>query len=122
VAKYQVIFFETESGDLPARDFLDSLDTKMLANMSRTISMLQENGLALREPYSKSLDDGIFELRAQAGSNITRVLYFLYIGRRVVLTNGFIKKTQKTPESEIYKAKAFRKEYLVKEVEQNENV
>lgn len=122
MAKYQVIFFETESGDLPARDFLDSLDTKMLANMSRTISMLQENGLALREPYSKSLDDGIFELRAQAGSNITRVLYFLYIGRRVVLTNGFIKKTQKTPESEIYKAKAFRKEYLVKEVEQNENV
>ena len=41
--------------------------------------------------------EGIFELRAKVGSDITRVLYFFYVERHIILTNGFIKKTQKTP-------------------------
>ena len=73
------------------------------------------NGYELREPYSKHLDEGIFELRAKVGSDISRVLYFFIVGRKVVLTNGFIKKTQKTPPSEIEKAKEYRKEYLNRE-------
>ena len=45
-------------------------------------------------------------------SDISRVLYFFVIGKKAILTNGFIKKTQKTPPGEIEKAKAYRKEYL----------
>ena len=55
----------------------------------------------LREPYSKHLDDGIFELRCKFGSDITRVLYFFYYEGKIILTNGFVKKTQKTPKEEI---------------------
>lgn len=84
----------------------------MRAKMASTISILQDNGNELREPYSKHLSDGIFELRAKVGSDITRVLYFFCIGRRIILTNGFIKKTQKTPLSEIEKAKKYREDYL----------
>lgn len=51
-----------------------------------------------REPYSKHLDDGIFELRCKFGSDITRVLYFFYYEGKIILTNGFVKKTQKTPK------------------------
>ena len=80
--------------------------------MVRTIKILEENGPLLREPYSKPLDDGIFELRAQVGTDISRVLYFFYFGGNVILTHGFIKKTQKTPASEIERAKKYRKEYL----------
>jgi len=112
MSKYQVIFYEKETGVFPAEDFLDSLDKKMNAKMTRAIAALQDNGTELREPYSKYLDDGIFELRAKVGSNISRVLYFFYIGRRIILTHGFIKKTQKTPKTEINRAKAYRKEYL----------
>ena len=79
--------------------------------MLRTVLMLQKNGFELREPQSKHLDDGIFELRAKVGSDISRVLYFFVIGKKAILTNGFIKKTQKTPPGEIEKAKAYRKEY-----------
>jgi phage-related protein len=77
--------------------------------------MLQDNGPALREPCSKPIEDGIFELRAKVATNITRVLYFFFTGRRVVLTNGFIKKTQETPASEIELAKRYRAEYLRRE-------
>lgn len=63
-------------------------------------------------PYSKMLFDGIFELRAKQGSDITRVLYFFYIGHRIVITNGFLKKTDKTPSHQIDMAKKYRDIYL----------
>ena len=61
-------------------------------------------------PEIRRVDDALsgfkgFELRAKVGSDISRVLYFFVVGRTVVLTNGFIKKTQKTPSAEIEKAK-----------------
>jgi phage-related protein len=70
---------------------------------------------------AKHLDDGIFELRAKVGSNSTRVLYFFFVGQRVVITNGFVKKTQKTPKAEIEKAKAYRESYKRREEINNEN-
>lgn len=79
--------------------------------MLRTIDLLEVNGTELRMPYSRSLRDGIFELRAKQGSNITRVLYFFFIGNKAVLTNGFTKKTQETPLSEITLAVKYRKDY-----------
>ena len=112
MAEFEVEFYETTDGDKPAKDFLISLDNKMRANMASMISLLQENGYNLREPYSKHLSEGIFELRAKVGSDITRVMYFFYIDRRVILTNGFVKKTKKTPLKELEKAKKYRQDYL----------
>ena len=110
--EFEVIFYDKPDGTEPVKDFLDSLDTKMRAKMLRTVLLLAENGTQLREPYSKPLDDRIFELRAKVGTDISRVLYFFMIGKKVILTNGFIKKTQKTPNVELEKAKLYRKEYL----------
>lgn len=110
--EFKIIFYDKADGTEPVKDFLDSLDIKMRAKMLRTILILQKNGYELREPYSKLLDDGIFELRAKIGSDISRVLYFFVIGRKIILTNGFIKKTQKTPKEEIEKAKRYRADYL----------
>ena len=112
---YQVEFFVTESGEAPAEVFIDSLDVRMSAKIYRLLAMIEQNGPELREPYSKHLEDGIFELRAVFGTNITRVLYFFFIGKKVIITNGFVKKTQKTPKSEIDKAKVYRKQYIVRE-------
>ena len=83
----------------------------MKAKVLRTIDLLENNGPFLREPYSKSLGDGIFELRIKQGNDITRVLYFFFIGNKAILTNGFIKKTQKTPKNVIETAKKYREDY-----------
>ena len=112
---YEVIIYDLEDGTEPAKEFLLSLDVKMRAKMLRTIDLLAVNGVELREPHSKPLDDGIFELRAKVGSDISRVLYFFIVGRRVILTNGFIKKTQKTPPAELERAKRYRADYLGRE-------
>ena len=98
----------------PAKEFLDGLDNKMRAKMIRTVELLRDYGYELREPYSKHLNDGIFELRAKVSTDITRVLYFFVSGRKAILTHGFVKKTQKTPQSEIEKAENYRRDYLSK--------
>lgn len=110
--EFEVIFYDKEDGTEPAKEFLLGLDTKMRAKMLRTISLLADNVPELREPFSKPLGDGIFELRAKVGSDISRVLYFFVVGRRVILTNGFMKKTQKTPAAEMERAKRYRAEFL----------
>lgn len=112
MTKYEVIFYEKENGDVPVEDFLKSLDRKMRVKISGIIGILQEYGTYLREPYSKYLEDGIFELRGKLGNNISRVLYFFCYDGKIILTNGFVKKTQKTPKAETERAKAYRKDYL----------
>lgn len=92
----------------------------MRAKMLHMISILQDNGNELREPYSKHLSDGIFELRAKVGSDITRVLYFFYVDRQIILTNGFIKKTMKTHPKEIVLAKKYRADYLLRRENEHE--
>lgn len=109
--RFEVEYFEKEDGTCPAEEFILSQDVKMRAKLFRLLELLEEYGNTLREPYSKSLSDGIFEIRAKLGTDITRVLYFFYIGNKIILTNGFVKKTQKTPPSEIALAKKYRAEY-----------
>ena len=86
-----------------------------------TVFELEEKGTELREPYSASLEDGIFELRCKLGGNITRALYFFYVGKRIVVTNGFVKKTQKTPPKEIKLAKDRRKDWIERQKRKREN-
>lgn len=64
------------------------------------------------EKFFKHIDEGIYEIRVEVGSNIFRVFSFFDEGQLVVLTNGFQKKTQKTPKNEIVLAKKIKKEYF----------
>lgn len=64
--------------------------------------------------YFKHITDskGIYEIRVEVGSDIYRVFSFFDEDKMVILINGFQKKTQKTPKSEIDLAKRLRKEYF----------
>ena len=81
----EVDFYELPDGTEPVREFLNSLDIKMRAKMYREIDLLVMNGPELREPHSKCLNDGIFELRAKQGSDISRVLYFFFVGKKDIV-------------------------------------
>ena len=112
--KFTVEFYETEKGEKPCLDFLNTLEVKLRAKAFRDLNLLQEKGNELRLPYSRHLDDGIFELRTIQGNNIIRSLYFFFVGSKIIITHGFRKKTDKTPPGEIDRAKGYRQDYLVK--------
>ena len=120
--RFEIEFYSSEDGKEPVADFLDSLDDKMSAKLVGLMEILEEKGTELRMPYSEHLEDGIFELRCKQGSNITRVMYFFYVGKKIVATNGFVKKTKKTPVKELKLAKERRKEYKAKKMNDPEFV
>ncbi len=119
---FTVEFFETEDGKQPVAEFLDSLEPKMSAKMVGLMEILEEKGTELRLPYSEHLEDGIFELRCKLGSNITRALYFFFANKTIVITNGFVKKTQKTPPNQIKLAKKKKKRVDKEERRQDMNL
>lgn len=108
----KVLFYETEDGSCPVLDFLDTLPPKLSAKVFRDIKLLQEKGTSLREPYSKSLENGIYELRTKFSSDIVRNLYFFTVGETAIITNGFLKKSKKTPPEERKRAERYRTDYI----------
>lgn len=104
-------FYETENGKLPVQDFLDGLDTKMRAKALKELMLLKEFGTQLREPYSKPMGNGVFELRIKLASDNCRMFYFFVVGNRIILTNGFIKKSAKTPIIELTKAQKYKSDF-----------
>lgn len=113
---FEVEFFEKDDGSFPVEEFILSQDIKMRAKIFRNLELLASHGDMLREPYSKSLGNGIFEIRTRVKSDITRILYFFVLGKKIILTNGFVKKTQKNPQKEINLALSRRNEYFNREV------
>ena len=108
---FDVDFYQLPDGEKPVETFLDSLDKKMRAKALYGISILEEFGNTLREPHSKPIGDGLFELRIKFASDITRIFYFFVVNNKIILTNGFVKKTPKTPKSEIEVARKYKADY-----------
>lgn len=108
---YNIIFYETSKGVCPIDDFLKSLQPKLLAKTLRNIDLLEANGPILREPYSKALNNGLFELRTKQGTDINRIIYFFLVGNNIILTNGFIKKDQKTPQAALSLALKYKADF-----------
>ena len=109
---FEIEIYRTADGKSQLDDFVNKMDIKTRAKYISYVELLEQRGSFLRMPYSKCLEEGIFELRIDVFGKFTRILYFFIKGRRIILTNGFIKKANKTPPGEIEKAIKYRNDYL----------
>lgn len=108
---FQINFYQLPDGKKPVEAFLNSLDEKMRAKALYSLAILEEFGNQLREPHSKPLGDGLFELRIKFASDITRIFYFFVVDNTIILTNGFVKKTAKTPKAQLDLARKYKSDY-----------
>lgn len=105
-----VIFYkEDSSGNEPVKKWLLSLtkeDRKRIGNDLRTIQI----GWPLGMPLVRNLGEGLWEARSHILHGIARVIFIMWDGE-IVLLNGFIKKSQKTPKEELDLARKRAKKY-----------
>ena len=106
------IYYSTETNKIPFKKFIDSLSARTQQKYFAVIGMLEKYGKTLPEPHAKFLGNDIYELRFKGQEGHVRVLHFFYHDNKIILTNGFIKKTNRTPKKEIELAKKRRELYI----------
>lgn len=100
MAKYTTEFYLTENGKSPVEEFLNKLNIRTRHKFFYVNNLLEEYGLKLPMPFCKNIGDDIYELRFKGQEGAIRVLYFFIKENRIIYTNGFVKKTNKTPIKE----------------------
>ena len=110
--EWSIIFYVDEREREPVREFLQSLDLKTQARFAWSIEQLRTRNVQAREPLVRHMEGKLWELREESQTNIYRLLYFFFTGRRIVFLHGFQKKSQKTPRREIETALARMQDFL----------
>jgi len=113
--EWKIEYYQKENENIPVMEFLLSLPPKLRAKAYREIELLHEHGIYLKEPYVKAIKGEqykeLYELRIKLGSDASRIFYFTYNKATFVLLNGFLKKTNKTPKTELERARRYKNDY-----------
>ncbi|MBI4372885.1 MAG: type II toxin-antitoxin system RelE/ParE family toxin [Candidatus Omnitrophica bacterium] len=109
--EYEVLFYREKDRNSPVEEFLEGLPAKVQGKVYKWFQLLEEEGPRLPRPYADVLRDKIRELRLRFGENHYRFLYFFW-GKKIVITQGFVKKTDEVPESEIDRAVRRRNDFM----------
>ena len=112
---FKIYFYRDASGKEPVREYVDGLaakndkDSRVKLNKVRDyMKILSEYGTRAGEPYMKHIDGDIWELRPMRD----RIFFFCWNGEQFILLHHFIKKTQKTPQREIDRAKKNMQDFI----------
>lgn len=106
--RLDVVFYRTDAGREPVREWLKKLsrgDRKSIGIDLKTVQF----GWPLGMPLVRKLEPELWELRSNLDRRIARVL-FTVDGDTVVLLHGFVKKSQKTPLSDLEVARSRKAE------------
>ena len=107
--KLPAVFYATASGREPVREWLLDLDEDSRRITGKDIATA-EFGWPVGMPICRKLEDGLFEVRSKITSGrIGRVIFTPHEGQMVLL-HGFVKKTQKTPKTDLDLARKRAKE------------
>lgn len=108
----EVMFYRTSGGACPVEDFLDQLSSKDARKVTWVLSLLEDlDRIPVQYFIKMSGTDDIWECRIRFGSNIYRIFAF-WDQKKIILTHGLVKKTQKTPAGEIQRAEKYKKDYF----------
>ena len=109
--KRQVIFYRFDNGESPVEEFLDTLPDKAAQKVIAVFKLIEDSEIVSSRFFKKLSGTNIWECRIMWQSDIYRFLGFFDKGHLVILTNGFHKKTQKTPPLEIKRAEKYMEDY-----------
>lgn len=113
----RIDFYKTITGVSPVEAFLDTLSDTQTKKIMWVMKLVRELNPVPSQYFTKLVNtDDIWEVRVQISGDIFRLLGFIEGDRLIILTNGFQKKTQKTPRREIQLAETRKREHQGREV------
>jgi len=112
--KWNILYYSEDEKLSDIEKFIDSKDERNQAKIFAWLEKLAELGPNLPRPYADILVDGIHELRIKLSGSQVRILYFFCYKDYIILTNQFVKNSDKVPKSEINKSKERRDKFLKK--------
>ena len=111
----KINFFYTDSGSSPVQDFFDTLTDKEAGKILWVLRFVREYAQVPKQFFKKLTNtDELWEIRASHGGKAFRLIGFFDGDQLIILTNGFLKKSQKTPKKEITLAQKRKKIYLAR--------
>ena len=111
IRKWRILYYIAENGHCPVQEFIDSRSERDQAKTFSWLAQLETDGPSLPRPYADFLDSGIHELRLTLSGDQVRILYFFCFRDFIVLTHGFVKRTQRVPVTEIRLARKYREDF-----------
>lgn len=116
---WKVLFYIDSTSKSELYDYINSLKRNHKSKVISLLVLLSEKGPNLVRPYADLIEEGIHELRIKLSGNQLRILYFFCFKDYIILTNSFIKTTNKVPKKEIKTAKKLRDDFLNRFTENN---
>ena len=111
-----VLFYRTVDGKCPVQEFQDFLPGRVAQKIVWVLRLLEDMDIVPASYFKKLAGtEDIWECRIQFGSNAYRIFFF-FLNNSVVLTHGFVKKSQKTPAREIERAEAYRRDFFKRRI------
>ena len=109
----EILFYRTKGGYSPVEEFLDSLNAKQAKKVTWVLQLVESLPMVPIQ-YFKKLEGtaDIWEVRVDFASDTFRILGFMHKGSLIILTNGFAKKSQRTPAAEIALAEQRKNDHL----------
>lgn len=104
--------YTIEYFNLAVRAEIDGWPPGLRARYRALVLRMVEYGSNLGMPHTRSMGDGLYEVRAKAAEGIGRALYCTLVGQRIVVLHGFVKKSSKTPSRDLELARRRMKEVL----------
>lgn len=108
---YHVIFYWDKRGKEPVREFIESLPVKTQSKITKYIEILKEQGPFLRRPYADKLIGKLYELRARFSFDNIRLIYYFFLGDKIILLHAFRKKDWAISQQDIQLAERRMKEF-----------
>jgi phage-related protein len=121
--KKEILFYKKSDGTCPIEEFLDTLTKKDVEKVLWILRLLEDPDIAILPiKYFKKLvnTNNIWECKVKCSSNSYRIFCFFFESDKIVITHGYVKKSQKTNPREIRKAENYKTDFIKQKEKENE--
>ena len=98
---WNLTYYKTNSGRVPVVEYINNQEPERISKIRNAMRLLREFGIVESQLNARKLKGarykGLYELRIDS----SRIMYFLYTGRKFILVHGFTKKSRETPKREL---------------------